>query len=912
MFVSKRLSLLGGTSLAAAWLVAGAAIVAPERASAAECSPAGQSGTKTCTGTLADITYPATTGALTLQLGNDLVVSTGGLEVVSPVNDVVINRINTPAVASDPAVVNTSGAGISVLGGAGLVSVNLSDPVTGSGPGINISGTTHGVRLQGGGALSSCGFFCFIDNSPVFTMTNGVVSASASGIGVEVVNTNTASGTAAVNIGGSVSGGTGVRVETNGTGAATVALTAGAQVNGGATGLRTVANGAGDTTFNLTSAQVSGGDVGLRAASAGAGAFAINLRTGASVSGGTGGAIVLERAGALAGNTVISNFSSTIGSMADLDGLAVGLTGGTGSFSYTGGQDGFCIFACFTPEDGDLLGRLDLANTGTSTIAFAGFGRWFTAGENLLGHGATTLNQGADVLIAVSSGGGETELDFGLGADVYNQRGLLVVGGGAEGAATLTLSNLERWNSSKVVLFGAAAGNTASDGVPNDRVVAVSGATPTMFNGVVQFGVPLSRFLMDVDLGGAAQPDCSAAVSGDCLDIRGGETAGETEIVLNTVGSGIAQPNAGIVLVDGSSLADDFYLSPLSTNWAEHVSSPDGVIDTGLFIYDLAYDAAGKRHVLVGLASDEALQLPLLGLAAQTVWSSSANAYFERQVDQRDTMAPGVWLRVSNTYARRDLHQGQDSFGTLIEANNGYRQRTTNIVGGVDLVARTGAFGAVAAGLTAGVLDSEVEFRVSPSEVSLEGHSFGAYASWLAGPFFVDAIVNTNTLDVEYALPSLGAGGTTTTTDLESVGGQVEAGFRLPINDGAAVFEPLVGLSYVKTELGDLALPGGTVSDDDFVSMAGSLGARVSGDLALDAFTLKFGFTGRVWEEFEADNAVALNGAVLRDDFSGTQGDVGLDLGILMGPLSAFVSYAVRFKEDYQSRDAAVGVRYQW
>lgn len=908
----RRLALLASSSFALAVIAGGSAVLTPGQARALDdCGnpDANTTGadTFTCSGPYpTGIVYPDTNGNLTLNLASApngaLVVSNPGILVTGTgANTITINRTDTGGVG-DPQITSTSGPGLSVSGGSGIT-VNLTDPDANSEvTPMSITGTTHGVRMQTTGSGS---FFSPI--TMTFTQTNGTITATGpTGIGLEAISTATGSAATNItlNVGGLVTGATGVRAETNGIGAMTVTLNAPTATVGGGQ----VVGGEGpaielDPNLNVTLAMQAGtvarADGDLRAV-----VDVANLN----------GSMTFTNAGTLRANDA-----------AAVDGLIFAVGGGAGLVTMTNGQaatnevcPGFGL-PCIPGQPAvgsDLRGRMDLNNTGTTTLNLNQTSIWRTAGASLLGDGNTTLAHGAQAVIFAGDDGMATTLDFGGGTDTYNQAGLLSVGGGTEAAALLTLSDLSRWNLSGSVLFGADG--TSSDGVANDVIIADG----TTFNGTGG-----AQLVMDVDLSGT-QLSCGNVTAGDCLSLVNGSTQGSTSILINSIGApgGAYNPN-GVVIVDvsgtGASSAEHFELDPATVGYLAN-DELGGIIDQGLFFADLAYNPDTQQHLLVGLPKRETLQLATLGTASQTLWHLSTGAWFDRQADLRNTIAgrqtgasPGAWVKLTGNVTDRDLDQSFDNAGVHYRSKSGYDLVTTLVSGGVDLVYVDSAAQSFVAGVAAGLIDSEMEFKTSPTLASFEGHSLGAYATYVGGMFFIDGIVNTTSLDAEFESAALGLPAASRATGtVESRGAQVEGGVRLPVNDGAAYFEPLLALSYSTTDISDFALPGATFSADDLVSVRGSVGARLSGDLVLDTFTAKMGLTGRVWEEFEGENELIVEtGAAslpLFEELSGTISEVLLDVSVEVGSVSAFVNGGIKFAEDYKSSGGSVGVRYQW
>jgi len=877
----KRLSLFAGSSLALAGLVGGAGLMlSAGQAAAAECTPPGQTGTKTCSGTLPDITYPATTGNLTLNLANDLVVTTGGISVVSPASSsVTIGRSNTGLATLDPTITSTSDAGIGVSSATGAITVDLTDPAFATGPGLLVTGATHGVMLETG-SLSS--------NALRFTQTNGTITATAAdGVGIQVETLSTTSGNATVNIGGLVTAATGVSATSDGTGTLAVNLLA-------------------------ASATVSGGEVVGTAGPAirlsPTGNATVTLATGTTARAAVGPVIDITSVGAGRTVTISANGGTIRSNAGDLDDVIIQADGGAGNVT---------VNATTSGVQGTLLGQMDLHNTGNANINLNTTSIWRTLGSSYLGDGVTTLTHGPDALLVTNTDGADTELDFGDGIDIYTQFGVLAVGGGTEAPATLTLSSLGRWTLSGRTLFGANGANTASDGVANDRVIA---------EGAMLDGTGNARLMMDVDLSGS-QSSCDTLTAADCLVLAGGGTMGSTAIVVNDISTAASFSADGILVVDvsgGTSDADHFVLDPGSTDYTVDPTL-GGIIDRGLYFYDLAYDEDSQQHFILGMPKREALQLSTIGAAAQTVWRAMTPGRTDRGnigigLGQPEVgTAAGAWLKVTARTADRNLDQTGRLF--TYQAETGYDQETVGLVGGVDLVSSPGAGQAYVAGVTAGYVKSEMTFKNSHTETTLTGPTLGAYGTFAAGPFFVDAIVNAAWLDAEFDAPGIGfTGDDLASGKVKSIGAQAEAGYRLPINDGEAYFEPLAALAYVTTDVEDFTFTGGELEADDVVSFRGSLGGRIGGEMPFEGYSLKMALTARHWQEFEGENRLTAtsNGTAVElfDDVTGNYNEVGLDFGLYSGGafqnLSILLGASIRFADDYKDSGGSLGFRYQW
>ena len=174
-----------------------------------------------------------------------------------------------------------------------------------------------------------------------------------------------------------------------------------------------------------------------------------------------------------------------------------------------------------------------------------------------------------------------------------------------------------------------------------------------------------SLLRMDANLWSDTQTDCSSLTAADCLQV--GSTSGFTSILINDTNAhalGAFNP-LGIAIVKGSSAAANFELNS-GSEWfnaggTNQFGGATNVLDKpGLFFYDLVFDGATNRELLVGVPKAAAFEFAALGGAASDIWYTTTQSWFDRQADLRDTVsgrptggAPGVWLKVVGDWTRR-------------------------------------------------------------------------------------------------------------------------------------------------------------------------------------------------------------------------------------------------------------------
>ena len=615
-------------------------------------------------------------------------------------------------------------------------------------------------------------------------------------------------------------------------------------------------------------------------------------------------------------------------------------------------------------NSGVLQGIVDLSGlTGAHTLNITSTGKWFTgrldANAGGGGNTATTtvLAQGNDT-VAVSAGGivyaGLTNahlIDFREAAgdlDVLRNAGHFAINPGSQNLSinpkdsarpgTVTMSGLEEFYHSGVIMLGSVQRTTSNEELTPevlagdgwyDDVLSMPGATFIGEDGQIFF---------DINFNAGAQTDCTTRnadgdlAAADCLMIVGGSTEGRTFIVINDVQSGDrgAHNPEGILLVDvsgGTSAQGHFVIDPASEGYGD---VNGGIIDKGVFFYGLAYNDETQQHLLVGLPGGNAMQQSIAVGTAQTLWRLSTGSWLERQADLRvdpaDGFGGGVWLRVLGETAERDMIQTVEGGDQTFTFDNTHEQKSYAVTGGLDVISVSDGPSAYVLGVMAGYAHSEVAYEASPNKQRFNGWTGGFYGSLISGGLFVDAAINANKLTLRQDIPTLGIdpAGTLVSTDLISVGGQIEAGYRFPIMDGAFV-EPLANLSYIRTTFDDIEFVpddptrvGATAEFEDPTSLRAGIGARVGLDQDYGGVTAQYSLLGRLWNEFEGENSVVFHNlgddATVLDDFSGqfTEVNLGVSLFSAGGSVSGFANVGGKFGDDYQARTASVGVRVNW
>lgn len=638
-----------------------------------------------------------------------------------------------------------------------------------------------------------------------------------------------------------------------------------------------------------------------------------------SVGGSGAGTVIINNNGQIRGRMLFTNATGpiTLNNNAGTEtGVQATTTGWYVSGVTTFGSGGDTI-------NNGVAGLIRYSPSGTLDMAggddlIRNEGRFVLDATLLMGLGDDVVHTTAEGIISADLDG---TIDFGGGVDHYLNEGRLSIGTTGP-AATLTLTGLETFENSGLIILGPGTTEPGSyrgsDGQVGAGLIA---------QGVAFTGSGDSRIALDANLSSLTQADCATASVADCLDFTGGSTAGSTVLTVTDVGVGGGALNPGITLIVGSSAADHFSLDP---NVPGYVQTDNGeAIQSGLVGYRLVYDDVGNRHMLVGALADEAFQGATFATVAQETWRATTGGWFDRQADLRATPgglepSKGLWARGGLSVSERQLQASYDQAGTTYDYNVDHKQKTAHFTVGADILGAASQDSAWVVGILGGMSRTDVEYDATPTEAVATGATGGLYASWIAGPLFVDGSVTGNVLDLKVDAPNMQLGESVQLTQtMKSVGARVDAGWR--INGGAqGIFaEPLVSMAMVRTKIEDLEVPGGGGTfdyEDSYNSSRFGAGLRVGIDTGFMGGVAAYSLTGRYWNESEGSNASAVvltNGGTttpMVDELTGgfTEVLASLNLYSADGGVSGFFNVGGKVGDDYSSKDVAVGIRLRW
>ena len=519
--------------------------------------------------------------------------------------------------------------------------------------------------------------------------------------------------------------------------------------------------------------------------------------------------------------------------------------------------------------------------------------------------------------------------------------------------AYMRMENLTTFNNNGSIYMGAFYEGNTSNGaglVGTDRWTDDILSMP----GAEFIGGTNSKIFLDVNLNAVGQTACNQAqritdpVAGDtgsrslpvadCLDLSGGAASGRTALIIHDifVGDRGAYNPEGSVIIDmtGADPADvnpNAFFVGGSANAAGYDARNGGGLDKGMFLYTLGYDSTTQQFKLYGVESAGSRQFPLLSHAASDLWRSASGGWFERQVDQRaldddDGRGGGFWGRVVTSRTDRGVTDMGQAGDKALVFDNSYEQEDTAVTFGVDLVSADGG-GGWTAGAMIGYARSRIDFNDYDNEANLEGMHAGLYGGFTAGEFFVDAALNGTWIDIDVEVPAMDLlpAGTLLATKGGSLGGRLEAGWRLRADRFS--LEPLAGLTYVSTSFDAMDVPaddparfGGEVAFDDATSMRASVGVRFS----LDDFvpltpTTRLSLTARHGSEFDGEAAATIanvgpTDAAVANTFDGAFSELTATFTATSASeaVAGYLNFGALFGDDYDNIALSGGLRFQW
>jgi len=957
---THRLSLLAGSSLVAAGLSAAASLgvaLAPATAWAqATCTAAtAVSGNGTNTVTIAGGTNNP--GITCNYAGEDATVSTLGSITVS----------SAGGVPADPLV---NGVNLRATGTSDIDWTSTAGTVTGS-------TQTNGPVIDARTAAGDITLRTAIVTGSSATVTHGIYASSTGGGAIAITSTGSVSGSNAT------SGVAGVEaISTGGNGDVSVAFTGASNsssISGRLYGIRAQASGTGALTIGTglsstgASAASTGGIAGIHAttgtglltingAGAGGAGTGVLINAGGDVAftgRGSGTQYGIDVANVAAGTTTTLNLAGT------RDSLNGGVTGTTGSIAAIRAQGAGTLLVNIVGAQAAMNFNFNgmLAPVTVNVKAEAAWSPVPNVSTVIpAGNFSIDIESGGALIAGAHNSNGATLetptiLTFSDPTTSLRNAGFILIGPDDPSTgwvprrheAELRIVGLKEFRHSGSILLGVESA-IQSQGVTDDDIQGVTFTTTDAWYDdmlVFQDGTWIGeggKIIFDIDTN-RTQTNCVRTAvthdfgAADCVRIVNSTVEGVTYLSLNQSSAGdrgrLTQQMAdeGIVLIEtpGSTVtAENFALDPTLRGF----NPLTGNLDKGLYQYALLFDEEASQFKLFSTLTGAAYQLPMAATAAHNMWRVSTGSWLNRQADLRGSLQEGlgggIWLRVSGEQTDREISSVSTLGGLSFATDSNHQQDTYAVNGGLDLLSASDGNMGYVVGLTAGYAHADVEYEASTNTQAMDAWTGGVYGGLVVGNLFVDAVVNANNVIIDTDAPGFNftPKGTVLSSRMISLGGQVEAGYRMLFPSGFFA-EPLASVSYVRSKIDDLeilpddpARPGLQVSYEDPSSFRAGVGARVGLDRDLGGLHTQFSFLARTWQDLEGQNTAVIHNLAFPDDedirvvdeFSDQFNEVAVGASVWApgGIVSGFLNLGSKFGEDYEAKTGSVGVRVAW
>jgi hypothetical protein len=748
------------------------------------------------------------TGNVTVTVGS---IRTAGTDAIGA----LVRTGGTGAATIQGGTISTTGAnavGVSVKSATGQATVNLTS-VTTSGDGADgIRATSGGVAAVTVGTLVTNGANArgivvtgaqgVVVNYGTITTTGDRATGISVPVGVPVVGPISSSmaivtGTGPISTMGARADGinaaaTGdVTVSTTGTVSTMGTRSRGIVARGG--GAVTV-TAAGVTTLGTTSTAVGAISSGGSASVTLSGATSSKMSDGVVVTAATSASLTLVAGSSLNGGangaTITSGTGAIVNNAGTLDGTvyALAVTGGAANVTNSGTLNGRIALS----DNADVVNNSGLFNATAVSL--------YGAGDDQFSNSGTYL--------------ANADADFGTGTDSFTNSGIFRVLGASATPGTITLSGLEAYNNSGLV--------DLRNGHVGDVLVLPGSYTGS---GAAMLG-------LDVIPGGAG-------INSDQLRI-GGAATGSTQVALNIIGNSPAVLGNATTLVQAGAASS-----------ANAFTVAGGNAGQGLIQYGIVYNPASFTYNLVGAPGAGVYRAAVFGEAARNLWLQSSDAWTGHMRALRDDVAaPGtrrrIWAQTLGQVEQRTNSRTFTSLGVTSQVDLGYKQDYFGGQMGVDF-----GGGGFAFGVTAGYLNSNLNFANSADRMNFDAVNGGIYASYAAGGFYLNAL---GKYDHYWGKNHSLTGGYSRDIKGDVYGGSAEIGYRI----GTKVYlEPAASIAYTHDDMDDFTVVAGSFVFDGQDGVRGKAGARIGYVAEIDATTLSFYGGGNYVHVFEGGGNVS-------------------------------------------------------
>ena len=378
---------------------------------------------------------------------------------------------------------------------------------------------------------------------------------------------------------------------------------------------------------------------------------------------------------------------------------------------------------------------------------------------------------------------------------------------------------------------------------------------------------------------------------------------------VNITGIGNGAPNTAgipIVFATGAIADGNFALS-------------GGPVNAGFFAYDLFRNGQDFDLRAVGVGN-AAYEMPAGTTGAQSVGMDSTAELQQQAADSIDAPSGvNTWMQAFGNRSALDpkLTFTDGSSGRTETLDLDSSKRLSGFLTGADVDVGNYADGKVRVGVSAGYLNSVLDFAATPDDWTYRGLTLGAYGSYLRDGFYLTGLVKADLLDVSIN-DQQGTVNSSAETSATTVGAAVQTGYH--VMTGWGFIEPQASLDLEHTSLGDVDMLGGNVAFADGTGGRLRGGVKIGTTATMNDLTVTPDATFNVWNQFGTDNSATMSGipgvssfTVSNNSGSSLFGNVSAGLTLANSDAwSGSMRASYTFSSDSSGGSISAGLHHTW
>ncbi len=597
-------------------------------------------------------------------------------------------------------------------------------------------------------------------------------------------------------------------------------------------------------------------------------------------------------------NAELNNNASLTGDMTNINSLAMNNSTMTGNVTVPAGSTAAVTMAGNSRLTGSLTNIASLNVNASTLVGNVAQSSGSQARVELINSSSLTgsLSNIGSLIVNSSNMTGDVVQDSATPATLSLSNSSVLTGT-VSNAQNMSIDGTSRWN----MVNDSSVGSLSLSG----GTVSLGGTSPTFKTLTLGSLAGNGTFALGTDLAGHLS---------DLINVTGDAAGNHVLIVQNTGVDPIQEDHAQRLVHTGTGGAV--------------FAVPGEQVDVGTFVYRL--EKRGTDWYLVQATTEPVVPVDPVDPVDPGDPVNPGDPVITpstRAVVGVFSAAPTVWYGETSTLRSRmgELRNGHDQGGAWARTyGNKYRvsaadqvdytQTQQGISFGVDTPI-SNAGGQWLIGVMGGYSNSDLNLRLGTSG-QVDSYYAGVYSTWLSDSgYYIDALIKANRFENKADVRM--SNGVKSEGDYHNygVGGSIEAGKHIKLNDGWFV-EPFAQISSLWVQGEDYGLDNGMEARSNHAdSFVGKLGAHAGRTIALD----KGGFVQpyvkvAAAREFAQSNKVKVNSTTFRDDLSGSRGELGAGVALQVTDvlqLHADMDYS-NGQNIEQPWGVNLGLRYSW